>query len=301
MSVPAALSAGPEASGAIGARGTVLAVTRHAVFLRSEAGHILGLTGPDAPDGPLTVRLPDLAPVQAALDAAPGAVWTATVAGLELPARPLLTWGRARPWEPAVPRPIPGAARDSALRALAQALRTAAGQEASVLPLPAALTASLEPAPAAPDPILARVWARLDAGLAAFATAWQAGDAVGAAGAACGLLGTGPGLTPAGDDVLCGLLAALGWAAPAPDRATALAAAVLAAAPARTHAISSRLLAYAARGILYAPALDLGAALLAGDVAGIAAPARALFAVGNSSGRDLAVGLLWGLALDPPG
>jgi hypothetical protein len=72
---------------------------------------------------------------------------------------------------------------------------------------------------------------------------------------------------------------------------------VRAAAPQRTNRISARLLWHAGEGTLYAPALDLGAALFGGDAAGVAAPTRRLFAIGHTSGVDLAVGLLAGMRL----
>src|SRR5262249_13546495 len=59
------------------------------------------------------------------------------------------------------------------------------------------------------------------------------------------LLGRGPGLTPAGDDVLAGLLA--GRAAYGPDD-RALADDICALAPSRTTALSAALLRHAARG-----------------------------------------------------
>jgi hypothetical protein len=41
--------------------------------------------------------------------------------------------------------------------------------------------------------------------------------------------------------------------------------------------------------------MELGAALLAGDVAGVVAPTRRLLSIGHSSGADLATGLLSGV------
>jgi hypothetical protein len=98
-----------------------------------------------------------------------------------------------------------------------------------------------------------------------------------------------------------GLLAALHWQAHLgglpQEPVTALRAAVLAAAPTQTSRLSTRLLAHAAAGILYAPALALGTALLAGDPAAVPAPAHRLFTIGHTSGADLAFGLLLGTRL----
>ncbi len=108
-----------------------------------------------------------------------------------------------------------------------------------------------------------------------------------------GLLGLGPGLTPAGDDVLAGALVTL--VAAADPRAVALRAGVRAAAPQRTTAVSAALLRHAGRGECGPELADLLRAL-----AGAADPVVALgrlCAVGHSSGAALAWGVL--LALDP--
>jgi hypothetical protein len=103
-------------------------------------------------------------------------------------------------------------------------------------------------------------------------------------GAVDALAGLGPGLTPAGDDTLAGLLLILG----AHDRA----AAVAAADRARTNDIARAFLAWAARGQSIEPVHRL---LVSAD-AGVAAAALAnVLAFGHSSGADLAFGLRLGL------
>jgi Protein of unknown function (DUF2877) len=102
------------------------------------------------------------------------------------------------------------------------------------------------------------------------------------------LLGRGPGLTPAGDDVLAGFLA--GANAFGID-VTVLRHAVARLAPAATTALSAGLLWHAARG----ECID-EAAHLAGALTGRGAPVAALsrlLAVGHTSGPALA----WGLVL----
>lgn len=104
------------------------------------------------------------------------------------------------------------------------------------------------------------------------------------------LLGLGPGLTPAGDDLLAGLLVGL---ARRPDLRDPLAAAVARVAPGRTTWLSAELLRLAADG-LAAPAVVAVADALAGhgpdDALADAVPA--LLAVGHTSGAALARGLL---------
>ena len=141
------------------------------------------------------------------------------------------------------------------------------------------------------------------------------------------LLGRGPGLTPAGDDLLAGLL--LGRAAFESGKSpgtvyrdsvsprlgvvrdamgslatpSGLAAAITALAPSRTTALSAALLAHAARGECV-PAAAAFAAALTGTAA--AEPAlHGLLRVGHTSGAALALGLVLAaehaLAADPAG
>lgn len=104
------------------------------------------------------------------------------------------------------------------------------------------------------------------------------------------LLGLGPGLTPAGDDVLAGLLIGL---AARPDLRDPLAAAVVRQAPTRTTWLSAELLRLAADG-LAAPVAAAVADALAGHGPDAALPGAlaALLAVGHTSGAALARGLL---------
>jgi hypothetical protein len=112
------------------------------------------------------------------------------------------------------------------------------------------------------------------------------------------LVGTGPGLTPAGDDALVGMLAVLHRLG-RPDRAESLLAAVSAALPPllwRTTPISAHYLHLAIRGVF-------GQALLAvvdgvADEAGPSPDALGrLLATGATSGADALAGVVAGLAV----
>jgi len=160
----------------------------------------------------------------------------------------------------------------------------------SVDHLPEAVAALAMRLPALPDELRRRVGTLADALLA------SAPDAGGAAGRA--LLGLGPGLTPAGDDVLAGLLLTLTTAhEPARQVGHALARAVLPAAPAGTTALSATLLRHASRGEGLPPALDFADALLAAPLDGAATREALdqLVRVGSSSGAALAHGVLLGV------
>jgi hypothetical protein len=141
---------------------------------------------------------------------------------------------------------------------------------------------------------------RITGCITAFTDALYSGDTAAAAFALTSLIGLGHGLTPSGDDIVCGVVAALLWqshiGAIHHNVMQPIMSAVLDATP-RTNRISARLLHHACDGILYAPAMELGSALLAGDSDGIALPAARLFTIGNSTGADLATGLLIGCAL----
>lgn len=106
------------------------------------------------------------------------------------------------------------------------------------------------------------------------------------------LLGLGPGLTPAGDDVLAGLLVALHHH---PRLRDPLWADLGPLASARTTALSAALLRHAAAGQAL-PAVVAVADSLAGHGPGdaLATAVARLLAVGHSSGTALAHGLLQG-------
>jgi hypothetical protein len=110
-------------------------------------------------------------------------------------------------------------------------------------------------------------------------------------GAAAVLAGLGPGLTPSGDDVLGGVLFAL-RALSGRDREPLLASV---ADGVRTNTIARAFLRWAARGQALSPAHDLLEAAVRGDERAAREAARALAAVGESSGADFALGLRWGM------
>ena len=126
--------------------------------------------------------------------------------------------------------------------------------------------------------------------LADLATAACAHDA--SALAVARLLGSGPGLTPSGDDVLTGFLA--GAAAFGLD-AIALREATVILAPARTTALSAALLWHAARGECIDELTAVAAVLTSHGRRGQQPAGRAvsrLLSVGHTSGAALALGLV---------
>ena len=291
------------------------------MYVADSAGHVVGIVGAEAVDGPLTLRVAGLAPVLAALPRTEEIPVWATEEGLGLGGTVWIAWAGARRWAPAIPH-VTGtpAARQAAADALTRILAAQAGDEGCgrlAAHLPALLAGGDLPAAIQGDPVLRGI----AAGLHALHIAFETGDPDAASAALVALLGLGPGLTPSGDDVVCGILAGLAWMAStllvneygAINRASTtnrlpeaartqliiagLIQAVNEAAPARTNRISTALLRHAATGLLYAPAMDLSAALLAGDPVAVSEPAQRLLAIGHTSGADLAIGTLFAVCV----
>jgi len=108
--------------------------------------------------------------------------------------------------------------------------------------------------------------------------------------AAAALAGRGAGLTPAGDDVLAGLLlVARMRAGPAAEPSL-----VGVAETCRTHDLSRAFLAQAARGRSLAAVHDLLAACAEGDDGAARRAVARLAGIGHTSGLDLAYGVLAG-------
>ena len=100
------------------------------------------------------------------------------------------------------------------------------------------------------------------------------------------LLGRGPGLTPAGDDALAGILLVA--------HAHGVAGPVAAAVRERlgsTTAVSAALLDAAADGYAAATVVALVDAAVAGDAAAVARALPAVLAIGHTSGADLVIGI----------
>lgn len=117
-------------------------------------------------------------------------------------------------------------------------------------------------------------------------------DPVDASAAVAALLGRGPGLTPAGDDLLCGALAGtvLFGRPVEPMRRAVLDQ--LADRPRATTSLSRQLLLTAAAGRGLAELSTLGRALCATDAGVLSAACARLSAIGHSSGTALAAGVL---------
>lgn len=134
-------------------------------------------------------------------------------------------------------------------------------------------------------------------GHTALAQAAARGDPTGGAAAAAALVGLGPGLTPAGDDLIGGAVASSLLIGQAVGNAAAVTFAravgeAAAADPAATSLVSAALLHHAGRGAVADRVASLLQALVGRGHPDTAA--ADLLAVGHTSGNDLATGVLLG-------
>lgn len=274
---------------------TVRAIFSRAWHLQDAGGWIVTVS--TAPyDGPLGIRLalPDLRQIPIH----PGQPARLTRDVMEIgPLRIALR--HARPWTAALPsaRPLDRACLRSDLERIVERSRLIDSGG-----LPAYLLAvGLED----------RDTSREVGALHALARALRGRDSDALSVAAYGLLGLGPGLTPSGDDVLCGVLIGLHILG---DRRLAgdehrqalrtLTTLIGSEAGRRTTALSRTLLHHAAQGVAMQPLLDILCTLGTGsDLRGL----EMLFAVGHTSGSDMLAGVClagtavlgWEEAFDP--
>ena len=140
---------------------------------------------------------------------------------------------------------------------------------------------------------------RLTDGVDRLAAGLARGDPSEVVSSARGLAGLGPGLTPAGDDLLVGACVALSLIASANPAATRsverllyLRQLVAAVALARTTALSAVWLEHAGTGEFAQPVLALAQALASGQAREVTVAAATLMRYGASSGRCTLGGLL---------
>jgi hypothetical protein len=126
----------------------------------------------------------------------------------------------------------------------------------------------------------------------AFVHACARDEPVAAAAIAVRLLGLGPGLTPAGDDLIGGAFFAGGLRATRAASWRDAAEVIRARAPVRTHRISATLLGDLLDGHAHAPLHDLAVALAREDAGAAVDAAVRLTRIGHSSGWDMLAGFL---------
>jgi hypothetical protein len=128
----------------------------------------------------------------------------------------------------------------------------------------------------------------------------RSGEIDGVKGAANGLIGLGPGLTPSADDMLTGFTAALWWVSGSLKRGKTRAASVnnaIVFQSSTTNLLSRQLLQHAARGEVNQRLGELLRAILAGKESEIGPLVEKLMKIGETSGIDMTLGLLLGMKL----
>ncbi len=266
MSAPTAAEATLVGAGAAralagGGTGILVSVYRRASYVHMPAG-LIALTEHSVPPGPIHVVLAGRLP----RGLEPGAPVQSAGSHLEISGEPVVDLAPARRWVGELPAP------DALVRHRDRMATLLAG----------AATASALHAPE---------WrGRLEAALGAVAV----GDL---ATAAALLGGLGPGLTPAGDDALAGVLLvarARGGGGCEPPL-------VRLAQETRTTEISRAFLAWAALGQSLAPVHEFLAAGTTGDFTRAARAVLGIVGIGASSGSDLCLGAAAALSTLPDG
>ncbi|QYK50259.1 MAG: DUF2877 domain-containing protein [Anaerolineales bacterium] len=172
-------------------------------------------------------------------------------------------------------------------------LASAARQIAALLGqhAPADSLARLVLDPAASSPLPARILQAAEQNIPLLFSSLRENDQAKLREAAKKLAGLGPGLTPAGDDLLLGAMYGL-WATRPAAAAQQTAEHIAAIATERTHALSAAWLAAGARGEAAAPWHQLIDAIPAQDAAALQAAVMRILPTGHTSGADALGGFL---------
>ena len=180
-----------------------------------------------------------------------------------------------RPWECALPR-----WPDDDSRVACNLARAKREIEARI-----AATASAQ------TTLAAHASARLADRVDALADALREHDVDSLAERAVATIGLGPGLTPSGDDVLVGLLAALHVPGAPCEAMRGIGPRIAERAAGGTNAVSAAALREAAQGRVREPVVVLLRALLHGGPDEVSRALAAVLAIGATSGADIAVGV----------
>jgi hypothetical protein len=150
--------------------------------------------------------------------------------------------------------------------------------------------------PAANSPLPARILQAAEQNIPLLWSGIQNRDAANLRQAAKGLGGIGPGLTPAGDDLLLGAMHGL-WATLLPEEAQSFGTLLANAAIPRTHALSAAWLQAGASGEAAEPWHTLVAAIADRDEIELRSAAMRILPTGHTSGSDALGGFLGTLRL----
>jgi len=275
--------------------GEVIAVHPHSMYVTDEDGEIYAIVRKPLGNGPLNLVIPT-EPAQLFNGMAPGTSLAST--GERLGVGELITIGleAASIWDPKAYAAL-AADPDALDRGLAELCRQISHRS------PAESLARLLPHledDDLPEP-LERVahFPRSHALIGGLAEALAQRDRRRLKVVTSSLAGLGPGLTPAGDDFIAGVLLALALVREQRGEAALneIATLLVETAAPRTHEISGAYLRAAYDGQVGERWHPLLAALAAGDGARIAAAAAPVLATGETSGADMLAGFLVGIGV----
>lgn len=273
--------------------GEVIAVHRQSCYLRGAGAEISAIVQRPLGNGPLNLVIPaSAASPLAALK--PGAPVASTGSRLRVGFDLDIGLGGTSLWDPAV-RLAPGADGGRLRRGLAGVHRstTARAPAHSLVRLLTHLRADGLPAPLGAVAHFPRSHALIGKLIEALSNR----DRRSLVAATSALAGLGPGLTPAGDDFIAGVLLALALLRThRPDTALAeIADLVLEAAASRTHQISAAYLRAAHAGEASERWHRLIATISAGGVEEVHAAVGAVIEIGETSGGDTLAGFIAGM------
>lgn len=146
------------------------------------------------------------------------------------------------------------------------------------------------------DPVSTAIAARVRAGIDGIVAGELVADAAAVRSAAVSLIGLGPGLTPAGDDVLTGMLVVAAQPGSSIRLLPREVVAALAADPARTTLLSAVTVREAVKGRVRQSILDLLAGLWHGRLRGT--EFGEVLAIGHTSGTDILTGIAAAIDLE---
>jgi hypothetical protein len=272
--------------------GQVLSVHRRACNLVDERGQLLALVSDPLGNGPFHMVISRGAVAFSRLAA--GWAVRGERGALRIGDSLAITYRGGRLWDPC---PDWGKVRlgQQSWRAHLAALQELLGDKAP----PESLAALFAGPAAAEDSRLSVAWrAQAGGAVSRVLAALRVGDLAALRSGATALAGLGPGLTPAGDDFLLGVMVGLfATALPAPSSSPSLSvaevcAAIAELAAARTTALSAAWLQAAARGLVGQGWHDLLDAVSRGDSLRIRRAANRLINTGATSGADALTGFL---------
>ncbi len=268
-----------------GFSGHVAGVYQHACNLESRQGDVLSLVLPGVGNGPFNIVLREQAGLFAGLTT--GTKISTSQGRLTLGGDSIVAFDGARVWEP---RPGWESLRPR-WQVIRRQLSEVLGLAKRLSPEESLLQLAIEPAEGRTqaDSLAGALHTRILVAAGLLRAGWETDRRLVCQGAAL-LAGAGPGLTPAGDDFLAGIMLGAWLARPDPQAFCHL---VLEAAAPRTTVLSAAYLQAAARGHCSEPWHDLLQCLACEPASRLEAAVRGIVAHGATSGSDTLAGLVW--------